>query len=174
MYNNDDNYKYFEPLSNYDLSRVMIEEMKERANIVNTTDMRQYKTFEDLWKGKGHCILFENPDKQTVGHWTALIRQKASKSNNNKETCIYIDSYGDKLNIPRVKELLKQKYDVIQYNPKRLQEYNTNLCGVYALICVILNKIVPNLDIKKILKFFHSKENDQNFDQFVHDIAQDL
>lgn len=168
----DEDYKEFEPLSNFDLMKIMMKEMKEKANIIDTRNMNQYRTFNDMWKDRGHCIFFENPEDSSIGHWTSCIRQKAN--NDRPETCIYFDSYGDKLTNEGVKRILKQKYNFIQYNPKRLQEYNTNLCGVYALIIVILNKLIPNIDIKKILEFFESKEKDENFDQFVYDMAEDL
>lgn len=170
--NNDDDYKDFEPLSNYDLMRIMMKEMKERANIIDTRDMDKYKTFNEMWKDKGHCILYENPDNVDTGHWTVLLRQKATKG--KPEQCIYFDSYGDKLMNAGVKRVLKQKYKMIQYNPKQLQEYNTNLCGVYALTGVILNKLIPNLDVPKILKFFNSKEGDENFDEFLFEMCDDL
>lgn len=179
MPNND--YLNFEPLSNFDLMEIMAKEMKERANIIDTRTPEKYKTFDDLWKGKGHCILFEMPDPNaSVGHWTVLIRQKNGSNGfrggkkGSKESCIYFDSYGSELKDKHIKKLLKQKYDVIQYNPKRLQEYDTNLCGAYSLICVCLNKMYPKINVKDILKVFEQKGKNENFDQFVYKLSKDL
>ena len=171
---NNDDYKDFEPLSNFDIMKIMFRELKERANIIDTRNMNMYNNFNDLWKDKGHCILFEMPDPNAqIGHWTCLVRQK--KNNNHpKETCIYFDSYGDKLGNEKIKKLLREKYNIIQYNPDRLQEYDSNLCGVYALLGVMLNKIIPNLNVKQMLSFFHQKGRNEKFDDFVYELSKEM
>lgn len=168
---NSDNYLDFEPMSNFDIIKTLYKEMKERANIIDTRKITGNESFNNLWNNKGHCILFEpnEDDINGVGHWTALVRQKGNK--NKPETCIYFDSYGSPLTNERIKRILAQKYKQIQYNPHQLQEFNTNLCGAYAITCVCLNKLIPDLDVKKMIRFFNLKNKKDNYDEFVYKIA---
>lgn len=161
-----------DPLSNYDLIKIVSKDLKDRANIIDTTKPHTYNDFNDLWKGRGHCILFENPNKKQVGHWTALLRQKAKGK--KKERCMYIDSYGGKIKDKKLKQILKKKYDYIEYNPYQLQEFDSNYCGYYVFLLCALNKIIPDLDMHKILSFFNSKNKNISFDEFVHDLTENI
>ena len=155
------------PLSNYDLLREISKDMKMRGNIVDMREIEKYNDVENVFKGRGHAILFEPPengDPNGVGHWTCLTRT-------NKGKCIYFDSYGSKLKDPKLRSILKTKYKEIQYNPHKLQSHTSSVCGRYSLICVGLNKLIPDLDIKHIVKFLQSKPPNKTFDKFILDIT---
>lgn len=159
-----------DPLSNFDLLREISNEMKIRGNIVDMREMGKYNNIEDVFSGRGHAILFEPPengDPNGVGHWTCLTRT-------NKGNCIYFDSYGDKIKDQKLKQILKSKYKQIQYNPHKLQSHSSSVCGRYALMCVGLNKIIPDLDIKHIVKFLDTKPSNQSFDKFILDMTGDM
>ena len=155
------------PLSNYDLMRGISRELKERANIVDVREIDKYKTVDELFDNRGHAILFEPPEdtKSDVGHWTCLLRTK------KEGNCIYFDSYGNKLNNSKLRNLLKTKYPEIQYNPIQLQGYGTSVCGRYALVGACLNKIIPDLNIKKILEFYKNKPKGITYDEYVSNIT---
>lgn len=166
-----------EPLSNYDLIKEIANEMKEKANIVDTTKLRPNMNIEQLFQnGRGHAILFENPEGEDVGHWTILLRRKEDKSKigGKNGSCIYFDSYGSKMNNPIIKKILKQKYDVLQYNPHQFQQYGTNPCGRYAYICLALHKLIPNLNIKNLVDFFMSKPKNISYDKWVIDLTNEV
>ena len=96
-----------EPLSNIDLIKTIAKEMKDRCNIVDTTNMNKYNTIEDIFgNGRGHAILFSKPDGGEIGHWTTLLRRRDG-------TCIFFDSYGGKLDDEKLMKILAQKYKVI-------------------------------------------------------------
>lgn len=165
--------KLYKPLSNYDLLDAVMKDMKDRGNIIDTTKLTGAETPEQIFKGRGHAILFEMPPgAEDVGHWTCLLRQKAT--NMSPEKCIYFDSYGDKLSIPKLRNILRKKYNNIEYNPECFQSTKTSVCGRYALLGVGLNKIIPNLEAKNIIDFLKTKPKNQTFDQFVLDITKDI
>ena len=155
------------PLSNYDLMRGISNELKERANIVDTQELSKYKTVNELFNNSGHAILFEPPEdpaKSDVGHWSLALRTKEGN-------CIYFDSYGSKLKNPKLRKLLSTEYNHIQYNPHQFQGYDTSVCGRYALMGATLNKIIPDLNVKNIVEFLKSKPKNISFDKFVLDIT---
>lgn len=164
------------PLSNFDLIREISREMKERANIVDTTKLSDNIKVDDLFNGGGHVIFFENPDNSDVGHWTICLRRKEDKSKlgGKNGSCIYFDSYGSKLKNKHLKKILKQKYDLIQYNPHRYQQYGTNPCGRYAFTVLALHKLLPKLNIMDIENFFKGKPKGLSYDQWIIDLTGDV
>jgi hypothetical protein len=155
------------PLSNFDLIREVANEMKEKANIVDTTKLQPNMNIESLFKGRGHAILYENPDKSDVGHWTICLRR-------NDGTCIYFDSYGSKLKNKNLKKILKQKYKTIQYNPHQYQQWGTNPCGRYAYTVLALHKLLPKLNIMDITNFFKKKPRGVSFDKWIIDMTKEV
>ena len=97
---NQDKDKYgVEPLSNFEIIRILSNEIKERCNIVDTTrNLNHLNNIEDLFQKRGHFIMFlpsENKNER-VGHWVVCVRQKEG-GKKRKGSCIYFDSYGDEL-----------------------------------------------------------------------------
>jgi hypothetical protein len=154
------------PLSNYDLMREITNDMKDRANIVDVGEMEKYNNVENIFNGRGHAILFIPPkDGGDVGHWTVLLRS------DNGQKCIYYDSYGDKLENQKLRQILNTKYKSIQYNTKRFQEYGSSVCGRYALACIGLNKLIPNLDVKDIIDFLNLKPKKSSYDKYILEVT---
>lgn len=161
-----------EPLSNFDLIKAVSKELKDRVNIVDTTKLNGNEDLErDIFKGRGHIIVFlENPG-QDVGHWVGLVR--SGKGKNSK--ILYLDSYGDPLENEQLKNIIKQKYKTLYYNKFPFQQEDTNVCGRYALILAGLNKIIPNLTMKDVVEFFkNSKPKNKSYDQHVIDLTKDI
>ena len=162
--------KLFEPLSNYDLINAVSKDLHMRCNIVDVGDLDGNEDLDkDIFKGRGHCILFEMPDPNAdIGHWTALIRNKDSAN------CIYFDSYGDKLPSPELRRILGRNYDQIQYNPNKYQSCKSSVCGRYALAIVALNKMYKDLNIMDIKKFFDAKPSGISYDQYILNMTKDI
>jgi hypothetical protein len=150
------------PLSNFDLIREISKDMKDRTNIIDIGEIDKYNTVEDIFNGRGHAVLFIPPkDGGDVGHWTVLLRSNKGKK------CLYFDSYGDKLESPRLRQILNTKYKDMQYNTKRFQEFGSSVCGRYALVCIGLNKIIPNLNIQDIKDFLNTKPKNISYDKYI-------
>ncbi len=163
-------HKLQKPLSNFDLLGQIAKDMKMRGNIFDLRDINKAHNIEDIFKGRGHAILFEESEdpNDPVGHWTCLVR--------NKGGAVYFDSYGSKLSDSRLKSILKTKYPQIQFNPHQFQDYGKSaVCGRYALLCVGLNKIIPDLNVKHIVDFLkEAKPKNQTYDKFVVSLTKEL
>ena len=159
----------YKPLSNFDLLGQIAKDMNMRGNIVDTRELLPTDNVEKIFAGRGHAILYEpsNDPNSDVGHWTCLIRT-------SKGDCIYFDSYGDKIPNERLKKILKKKYPIIQFNPFQFQSENTSVCGRYALICVGLNKLIPNINVINLIDFFKSKPAKETYDKFVYNITKEV
>lgn len=163
------------PLSNFDLIHTIAKDMKERANIVDTRQINKYNNLEQLFQGRGHAILYEPSEdpKSDIGHWTCLVRQRKSPLSDNGSV-IYWDSYGGKLKNDKIRNILKKKYQMIQFNPKRFQKYSSNPCGRYVLLCVALNKLKPDLTAKDIEDFLKLKPKKKSYDDYVIQLTKDI
>lgn len=165
----DETDKYgVSPLSNYDIVNTVTKDMKDRVNIIDTQELEDINTIEDIFHNRGHAVLFLPPDDGStpVGHWVCLLRQKTG-GRTRKGNVIYFDSYGDPLPNGKIKQILKQKYKVIEQNGKRYQQYETNLCGFWCLLMISLNKIIPNLNLDLIERFLKKKPSNMSYDEFV-------
>ena len=155
------------PLSNFDLIRE-VSKVKDRVNIIDTTDTSHINNVEDIFKNRGHAILFIPPKKNDseVGHWVVLTRQDTG-GRTRKGTCTYFDSYGDRLQDNNIRKILENKYKTIDENKKQYQQYNTNLCGYWTLLCIVLNKVIKEFSLKDLDKFLQTKPTNMSYDKFV-------
>lgn len=162
------NTKLYKPLSNFDLLKGITKEMKERGNIYDMGEIDDAQNLEDIFKGRGHTILFEPPEEGSdVGHWTALLR--------NEKGIIYFDSYGSELKDAKLRKLIGQVYPVLQFNPVQFQDYGKSaVCGRYALMCVGLNKLFKNLSVIDIVKFLKKKPKKMSFDKYVLSLTREV
>ena len=164
--------KIKEPLSNFDLVRAITKDMKIRGNVYDTRDIDSANDIEDIFKGRAHTILFEeNPNpNEDIGHFTVLLR-----NHGNGGTCIYFDSYGDRLKNQKLRQILGSKYHTIQYNPHRFQDYgDSSCCGRYALSGVALNKIIPDLNVLDIVNFLKNKPKKLSYDEYITYLTKEV
>lgn len=155
------------PLSNFDLLKVISKEMKERGNIFDMSNINGVSDIEQIFKNRGHAILFEPDPNGDIGHWTALVR--------SPKNCIYFDSYGSKISNERLLNILKKRYPLIQFNPKQFQGYGKSaVCGRYALACVALNKIIPNMTVKHIIKVLEDKPKNMTYDEYIVSLTPEI
>ena len=150
------------PLSNFDLIHQIAKEMGERANVKDLEAVDYMDNIEELFNGKGHCILFNrNPeDPNGVGHWNVLIR--------SPKGVIYFDSFGDPITNQKLLDLLKQKYAAVTENLKQYQDYGKSaVCGRYCLFCIAVNKILKGADINQIEALLDMKKDNESYDQFI-------
>ena len=70
-----------EPLSNFDLIKAVSKDLKDRVNIVDTTKLTGNEDLEnDIFKGRGHTIIFLPNEGQEVGHWVGMVRSGKGKN----------------------------------------------------------------------------------------------
>jgi hypothetical protein len=143
------------PLSWADLTK-LIGEMSERANIQFDDKFTANSTLEDVFRGRGHCILFHKWPGQSVGHWVCAVRKDGAY-------VFYFDSFGKQPYFPLFDMCLGEIPTLFENNTK-LQEDDTSDCGRYCLAVIALNKlgyspsqIVTILDTFKSDTFFRKK-----------------
>jgi hypothetical protein len=133
------------PLSNHDLERLM-KDMDERANILESKDIKAHHTIEDIFKGKGHAILFNEYPGEEIGHWTIMVRHHNKANNNNNAfskqgQIYYFDSFGDKPSNKNIETVVLKTYPELLYNDHPFQLEDSNACGRHCLMVAALNKL---------------------------------
>ena len=114
------------------------------ANIVSYSDIKNYKTIDELLGDNGKCfILYET--KKNMGHWTCLYKYK--------DTIFFFDPYGNNFDlqlkfIPKQintalgqdhKHLIELLYNSpykVEFNEYKLQKLGRgiNTCGRWCLV----------------------------------------
>lgn len=155
------------PLSNHDLERLM-QEMGERANIIENKNIKASDNIEDIFNGKGHAILFiEYPD-QKIGHWVIMVRHHLSNNNGYSKNgqIYYFDSFGEKPKNKNIEKVVLKSYPELLYNDKTFQPEDSNACGRHCLMVASLNKLGydPHQIEDILLKTFKKKGE---LDKFV-------
>ena len=79
----------------------------------------------ELKQNNNLMIVNLDPSHKPGSHWVVLYRK-------DQDTVEYFDSLGNKPNQSIVKHLFNQNFTCI-YSTKRIQNYNTNTCGLYCL-----------------------------------------
>ena len=129
------------------------------ANIVSYSDIKNYKTIDELLGNTGKCfILYET--KKNTGHWTCLYKSSLEKTNKGgygvntpKDTIYFFDPYGNNFDlqlnfIPKQinkslgqdhKHLIELLYNSpykVEFNEYKLQKLGRgiNTCGRWCLV----------------------------------------
>ena len=151
----------------------IIKELNGKCNLVKYSDIRHFKTLEELLgKYKKCIILYET--KQNYGHWTCIYEHNG--------TVYFFDSYGVIPNgqlkfIPTElnkaleqdhKHLIKLLLDSnkpVEYNEYRLQELkeNVNTCGKW----VTFRLKYPFVSVEDFGNLFKNKGGDFLINQLV-------
>lgn len=134
------------------------------ANIVSYSNIKNYRTIDDLLGDTGKCfILYET--KKNMGHWTCLYKYK--------NTVYFFDSYGNNLDLQqnfipkqinkslgqehkKLVELLYKSPYKIEFNEYQLQKLGRgiNTCGRWCLIRLEN----PELSIEEFKNLFSKKK----------------
>lgn len=158
------------PLSNIDLNDLIKEIDKKGVNIEQCNDITQKTNIEDIFKNRGHVVLFKDWEQgDDVGHWIVMLR-------NPKKEVLLFDSLNTPLNTlnKNIGGFLKNnKIKKLYINDKKYQNDESSVCGRYSVIIVALHKL--GLSYPYIIKFMDDlKTNNQTFDEGVLNITGDI
>lgn len=166
-----------EPLSGEDISRFFNNEIK----VLKYGDIKNYKNVEELLEPFGRlAILYpwkKNEGGGLFGHWVGVF----INSSGNIE---YFNSFGSFLEEGALKNIdrdFKKKHNedfkyltnlfikspyTIEYNPKALQNKNTNTCGRW----VVYRLLRDDLSINQFNKLFKKNTllNDKNILKIIY------
>lgn len=141
-----------------------------RANLVLYSDIKKYKTIDELLgPHKAAIILYVFQKKPfTYGHWVLIMKRGKELE--------FFDSYGSEIDSPldevptNLKKQTNQDFPYltklivespyrIQYNEHQFQKRNPNIrtCGRY----VALRLLLRDLSLKKFEKLFKGNNSDQ-------------
>lgn len=142
------------PISNWTIEE-LLKDAGERANIIEESSITSKSDVEDIFKNRGHAIIFHrhSPQPNAIGHWIAIIR------NNKTNEVYYFDSLGDEPYNKAIPEVILRKYKKLYINDVPFQPDNTNSCGRHAVMVVALNKIgLTPKQIEHFLKTFDAND----------------
>lgn len=145
------NKKADTPLSNFDLDR-LLSDINERANMFAINDITPDTTIEDMFRNRGHCILYKAYNNEnSIGHWIAMIRKPGM--------VYYFDSLGNKPD-KKIVDIIKEANYKGFYNEIKYQTDQNN-CGRWAVLLAALNKILSFDQINYFLKLNKKTINNQ-------------
>lgn len=155
-------------LSNIDMDR-MLKEIDERGlNWIKSSNIKSNLTVKDLFGNYGHVVIWHPWDKNNA-HWVVLLRNK-------KGQYYYFDSFGEKHDIIKEKELIdilkRGNAKEFYANDITLQKDESAVCGRYCILMIALNKIYEG-DFNKIddwVKNFKktSKNHDRDIAKLIY------
>lgn len=150
------------PLSNIDINKA-IKKFEERgANIFSDSNIKNNTNIEEIFKNRGHAIIFHKYPNQDVGHWYCILRDPM-------KNVFFIDSFGlspnyyNKSIIPCLKN---NGIKNIIVNKEKWQKDDSSICGRYGILMSTLHKFdMPISDVYKFME--HGKKKYGSFDKFV-------
>ncbi len=153
-------------LSNTDLHKAIIKFDKKGANIIADENISPNTSAEDIFKDRGHVIVFHRYPNELIGHWYSIIRDR------NKNV-FFMDSFGEhpdfycKYMLPALK---KGGVKNVFINKKKMQGEDTSICGRYGLVLCTLNKL--GLGVDDIYKFLENgKKKHKSYDKFILELT---
>lgn len=139
-------------------------------------DLIDYIIENKIYKGSFILNLSKRGDNKGYKHWIAIYYDVEEKNKNSIMSVCYYDSYGEKPNEYIEKQLKKMidgldisYYVKYKYNLIKNQNYNSSLCGVFAISFIL--RMLSNLDFKqstdyKIMNDENMKEKLQSYNKF--------
>lgn len=153
------------PLSNLDLNKYIKEFEQKGVNIFESKNIKPNTNIEDVFKGRGHCVLYvdaDTNDGENIGHWVSQLRDR-------ENNIYFIDSFAEDPNHYNSDILKCYKNNGIKnvyINNKKLQNDESMTCGRYAIIFTALHKM--NIDPSKMIDFLNDgKKKYGSVDNFI-------
>ncbi len=151
------------PLSDKDIHDAFLS-FKDRANIKEDKNITPDTNINDLFDNRGHVVIFHKYPNQKVGHWYALLRDK-------KGNVFFADSLRHRpeyYNKHYMQFFKNNGIKKVIINEDKWQDGNTSVCGRYAIILPVLNKLYKGINLDGIYKFFgNGKKKYGTTDKFV-------
>jgi hypothetical protein len=169
-----------EPLSNFQLESAL----GQGTRTITYSDLRNYKTIEELLPEINSFKIILLRDKPKSGHWVNIIRT-------GEQEYVYFNSFGLSFNKDLylisamirkmlgsydnyLNELLKDKK--VEYNNKKFQSDYSDVCGRWCVLnIVMITKMLFTL--KDFIKFIETKKKELGFnsyDQLVLKLTENL
>ena len=106
------------------------------------------------------ALIFNTDNSDEPGsHWIAIYFGRNRKAE-------FFDSFGNSPSFYDLNQYLEQNSTSFVYNNTQIQGYNSNYCGLYALLYIYLRNRGNNL--QKIINFFKSRpNNDKQIAEFL-------
>ena len=156
-----------QPLSGHQLMKLL----DKKANIMFYHDLKDVDDIDDIFINNA-CVLFEQSDKSSIGHWVCLIKRG--------NTIEFFDSFGDKpdeylklmskyfrnskgMKKPHLSYLLFNSPYKIEFSEFKLQNVKAATCG-HWVISRINNK---NMKIKDFADYFRRHGNNYTNDELI-------
>ncbi|NBW36460.1 MAG: hypothetical protein EBR30_15865 [Cytophagia bacterium] len=139
-------------------------------------DLIDYIIDNKIYKGSFILNLSKRGDNKGYKHWIAIYYDVEEKNKSSIMSVCYYDSYGEKPNDYIEKQLKKMidgldisYYVKYKYNLIKNQNYNSSLCGVFAISFIL--RMLSGLDFKqstdyKIMNDDNMKEKLQSYNKF--------
>lgn len=160
--NKKQNYLYKDlPLSGYNLKEQLLH-LHEKLNIIdNRTINNANFSVDDLFQGRGYCIIFMENKGQNIGHWTVILRNEHNEACFMDSLAIPVESYNAYLPI-----IFKDAKYTLFENRIELQGSKSMLCGKYALYFIAMNKL--NVSFNDMIKFLlEMKKRYKSVDDYI-------
>lgn len=154
-------------LSNHDLNHFIKETDDKGVNIVETRDIKPNTDIEEIFKDRGHCVLFYGP--RSMGHWIATLRTP-------KNEIYFIDSFGEHPN-HYSKNIMKcyknNGCKNVYINKRVLQNEDSYTCGRYTIILTTMHKL--GIDPSDMIDFLlEGSKKYKSVDNFIFDLTKEL
>lgn len=185
---NVDKDELFKPLSPMDLNNII----GEKLHVVALAETSNMTSLHQVFQGHNHAIIFSAVSSPTFGHYSLLYKNRQNQIH-------FFDSYGmspcgivdmlRKANKPLFgqnnnldKLLLKEFHNHVDifYNPTKYQQEETQVCGKYVLLNLVLrfiyekkNGIPYNGAIFKKLMIYWKGKYKKSFDEIVAYLIED-
>lgn len=134
------------PLSNLHIDNMINDLDNSGLNMINMNKIKKDTNIEEIFKNRGHTLIFVEYPDQDIGHWVSMVRNK-----NNEYT--FFDSLGKPLKHynKEALECILKNGDLFQ-NKKKYQSDESSVCGRYAFLLIGLNKLTNGKHTYKLLK----------------------
>lgn len=150
------------PLSNIDIQEAVKQFEHKGANIISDKIIEPDTDIEEIFKNRGHCIVYHAWDNQDIGHWYGIFRDPYG-------LIFFADSFGenpDHYNKNIIPCLKNNGIKEIIINKEKWQNNNSSICGRYGILISVLRK--NGLNIDDIYNFMEKgKKLYKSYDKFV-------
>lgn len=158
------------PLSNIDLEKMLKELDGHGVNIEEMDNINKNSKIEDVFKNRGHVILFVKYPKEEVGHWVSLVR-----GGKDGKRYIFLDSLGKPIKHynKELLNLLLKNGNVLE-NGKKYQGDESAVCGRYAYLISGINKLTKGEQTEDFFKYIMNlKPKGMSYDEWVLELTRD-
>ena len=157
----------------------IVNALEGKTNVYSYDEIKHYNSIDDLLKpyGKAVILYFWKDKPNKFGHWCCIFKTP-------RDTIEFFDSYGSVehllkdipttfknshgMEFPYLSKLVYDSPYEYEYNDKKLQDNDSNVCGRY----VIARLSTTDMPIQKFQKIFNKKPKEN--DMIVYKLTEDV